>query len=398
MDFWRYLSGVLTVRFTSATPEKTLDVITQAKIPLSHVLRINELTYVIEIQRKDYSQLAAIFRRREDHWEMVRKRGFFWILSSLIRRPILMLGILLLLICSLFLPSRVFFIAVYGNTTIPDRLILSAAEDCGIRFAASRKLVRSEKVKNALLAAVPQLQWAGVNTAGCTAVISVREKVVEDSFTEHNIVSSLISNLDGYILSTTVTSGTPLVFPGDSVTKGQLLISGYTDCGLCIRASRAVGDILAQTNRKIKAVSPKNYDFPKKDPKVFYQLSLLLGKKRINLWKDSRISDAGCGRMYEEYFVSLPGGFRLPIAVCLDRYVPYEIQNVTVPESTAKDQLQDFSDAYLLRQMISGRIQKKRSSFSQSDNLYTLDSSYTCTEMIGREQREQIGVINGKRN
>ena len=37
-------------------------------------------------------------------------------------------------------------------------------------------MIRSEKVKNSLLQRIPQLQWAGINTDGCVAVISVREK------------------------------------------------------------------------------------------------------------------------------------------------------------------------------------------------------------------------------
>jgi len=398
LEFWKSLSGMLTVEFTSAVPEQTLGSITHAKIPLSHVVQKSDLTYQILIRRRDYRQLSNILRRQGDHLEIVRKRGVYWNLKSLFRRPVLLGVFLFLLLSAFYLPSKIFFVTVEGNATIPDRLILSAAEDCGIRFAASRKLVRSEKVKNALLSAVPQLQWAGVNTSGCTAVISVRERIEEEQPSETNIVSNLIADRDGYILSATITSGTAHVLPGEAVTKGQLLISGYTDCGICIRASRAEGEILAQTNRKIKAVMPERYVLPETIHKANYKISLLIGKKRINLWKDSRISDTGCGRMYEEYFVSLPGGFRLPIAICVDQYLDYETREAVIPEADVQIQLQEFSDNYLLRQLVAGQIVKKQQQLFFTDGLYKLESSYTCTEMIGKEQREQIGVINGKRN
>lgn len=398
MVFWKSLSGMMAVQFTSAVPEKTLDSITQAKIPLSHVIQKNELTYQIQIRRKDYRQLASILHRRGDRLEIVKKWGLYWMLEALFHHPVLLAVFLVLLASSFYLPSRIFFVTVEGNSRIPDKVILSAAEDCGIRFSASRKLVRSEKVKNALLSAVPQLQWAGVNTSGCTAVISVRERIEEEPHSDHKMVSNLVADRDGFILSATITSGTPLVRPGETVTKGQLLISGYTDCGICIRASRAEGEIFAQTNRKIDAVMLKTYAFPEADPEIYYKISILIGKKRINLWKDSRISDVGCGRMYEEYFVSLPGGFPLPIAVCVDQYLCYKTQESVILESDAQIQLQKFSDDYLLRQMVAGQINQKQQQLSTSDKLYELESSYTCTEMIGKEQREQIGVINGKRN
>ena len=290
------------------------------------------------------------------------------------------------------------FIAVEGNSTIPDRQILTAAESCGIGFGASRKNVRSEQVKNELLSVLPKLQWAGVNTSGCTAVISVRERVPEEPETERNVVSNLIADRDGYILSTTVTSGTAQVFPGQAVVKGQLLISGYTDCGFCIRATRAEGEIIAQTNRDLTVIMPDKCLISSANPGSRYKISLLLGKKRINLWKDSRISDAGCGRMYEEYYVSLPGGFRLPAAICVDRYLDYQLQDAVIPEADAQKQLQEFADQYLLGQMVAGQILQKQQKLSSSAGQYRLESSYVCTEHMGKAQREQIGVINGKRN
>lgn len=398
MDYWKFFSGMLTVRITSAVPERTLDFLNQARIPLFHVTKYDELTCEIQILRKDYSRLSKILQQRGERLDLVKRNGLYWPLKSLFRRPILLATTLVLLVASLFLPSRILFITVEGNTTIPDRMILHAAEECGIRFAASRKLVRSEKVKNALLSALPQLQWAGINTSGCTAILSVRERKMEKPPMETTQVSNLIADQDGYILSTTITSGTPYVFPGDTVIKGQTLISGYTDCGICIRASRAIGEIFAQTNRKMMAVMPENYELVEADSENLYQFSLIIGKKRINLWKDSRISDTGCGRMYEEYFFSLPGDYRLPIALCVDRYARYKIKEALISETNAQMQLQNFSDEHLLHQMISGRILRKQQQLSFSEGLYKLESHYICTEIIGREQREQIGVINGKRS
>ena len=398
MDLWKSLSGMLTVQFTSAVPEQTLDCLTQAKILLSHVSKKDQLTYELSIRRRDYTQVSRILQHRGDRLELVKRRGIYWKIKWLFRHPILLTTILFLLVASIFLPTRIFFVSVDGNTTIPDRRILSAAEECGIRFAASRKIVRSEKMKNAVLSAVPQLQWAGVNTSGCIAVISVRERTEEEPVSDTTHVSNLVAERDGYILSTTVTSGTPVVYPGDSVTKGQLLVSGYSDCGLYIRASRAIGEIVAQTYRKILSVIPDSYDLPEMNSDVYYKFSLILGKKRINLWKDSRISNISCGRMYEEYFVSLPGGFQLPIAICVDKYVSYLIQKTTISQKDAQMQLQVFSDDYLLREMVAGQILQKQHQLSVLEGLYMLESHYMCTEMIGREQREQIGVINGKRN
>ena len=392
-----FLSGMITVEFTSASPEKTIDMVTLAKIPISHIQQKTELTYQIRILRKDYLQLTEILQRQGAYHIIIGKSGPYWYCNRLLKRPFLLGTFLVLMMLSCFLPSRILFITVEGNESISDQMILNAAENCGIRFGSSRKRIRSEQVKNALLSAVPQIQWAGVNTSGCTAVISVRERN-EGPGINSSVPSNLVADHDGYILSAVITSGTPQVIPGQSVTKGQTLVSGYTDCGICIRVTRAEGEILAQTNRKLTAVMPAKYDRPQLCHGKKYKISLLVRKKRINLWKDSRISDITCGRMYSEYYVSLPGGFRLPIAVCIDQYLDYEVQEVCVPEKEAQLHLQNFSEDYLVKQMISGKIIGKKQQLSGSEGMYRLESSFTCTEIIGKEQREQIGVINGERN
>ena len=398
MDLWKSLSGMLTLEFTSAAPEKTIEEIMLLRIPLFNILRKDELTCQIRICRTDYRKLSGILLRRGDNWRILRKQGIFWTAEALLHRPILLFLFLLLFCSSVFLPSRIFFITVDGNTAIPDKLILSAAEKCGVRFGALRKEVRSEKVKNALLSEVPQLQWAGINTSGCTAVISVREQAEVDLAPEKKGITSLVADRDGFILSMTVTGGTAQVAPGEAVKKGQLLISGYTDGGICIRACEAEGEIIALTQRHLEAMIPQIYAFPTSNQETKYAVSLIIGKKRINLWKDSRISDASCGRMYEEYYVSLPGGFQLPVAVCVDRYLEYELREDRLPEENAQLLLQQFSEDYLIMQMVAGTILDKQQAFSSHSGLYKMEGTYTCTEMIGREQREQIGVINGKRS
>ncbi len=397
MRNWAMLPGRLLVEVTSAQPEQTLNVIAQNKIPISRVTQTDDLTYRFSIRRQDLNLLETGLKRLGCELKIVKKQGIAWKIQGLFRRPVLVCLLFLLLSASFFLPTRILFVRVEGNQTLPSRQILSAAEVCGIRFGASRKQVRSEKMKNALLSHLPQLQWAGVNTSGCTAVISVRERAEESQEMERPF-SNLIATQDGYILSQVILGGTPMFSPGQSVTKGQILVSGYTDCGICLRAGRAEGEVLAQTSRDISAVTPSKTGIIHGITDRKYKISLLIRKKRINLWKDSRISDAGCGRMYEEYFVSLPGGFRLPLALCIDRYLEYSISESEVPEETALTRLQDYSDRYLLGQTVAGQILKQQRTFHSCGELYRLESRYTCTEMIGKEQEEQIGDIHEQGN
>jgi len=398
LNFWNSISGMIMVEITSADPVALFEILSKARIPLFCVLQKTELVYQFSICRRDYKKIDRIIKKRSDSMRVIHRHGLYWHITAWKNRWILTGTFLILLGMSFILPSRILFIEVSGNQNLSTREILEAAEDCGIFFAASRKHVRSENVKNELLSALPQLQWAGINTAGCRAVISVRERNIQRDYIDENIVTNMIAEQDAYILSVTATKGTAMVQPGDTVIKGQVLISGYTDCGLYIEASRASGEVLAQTKRSITAIMPDIQHILSNINDTQYRISLLVGKKRINLWKDSRISDGVCGRMYKEYFISLPGGFQLPVALCIDRYTFYESEDTVIPETDALKLLQQFSEDQLIRMMIAGQILLKQHHLNSSEGRYMLTSIYSCTEIIGLESREQIGEQNGKGN
>lgn len=396
MDFWKSIAGVMTVELTSAEMEIALEAIRQKGVVLTYLEQKGDLTYRFRIQRQDYAALEALCKKRGETLCVIERRGIYWIAGKMRKRPVLVVGVILLLAVILYLPTRIFFVRVEGNVELPDRRIIAAAEDCGICFGASRREVRSEKVKNALLAAVPELKWAGVNTSGCVAVISVREGAEQEKKDEEKRVTSIVAARDGYILEGTVTRGNGMFYTGQAVKEGQILISGYTDCGFCIQATRAEGEIMAQTSRELHAVTPAKCLARGDVLGVKRKYSLIFRKKRINLWKDSGISDTSCGRMYKEYYITLPGGFRLPLALCVEEYIFYQNEEKTIPEQEAAHKLSDFAQRMLMQQMVAGEIRNKAETTALQDDLFTLKGMYVCVEMIGREQQEQIGDTNGK--
>lgn len=398
MNLWPRIVGQTSVKLTSAELTGALQAINMAGISIDSLIWTDELSCSFRIHRKDFPVLEKICRGRGEKILAEHQTGICVLCHRAKDRKLLLvtLGILLLLI--LLLPTRVLIVRVEGNEMIPDKQILAAAEDWGIHFGAARRDVRSEKVKNALLSAVPELKWAGVDTRGCVAVISVREREEPETQLAEHKVSSILAARDGYILSGTVTRGNGLFRIGQTVHKGDLLISGYTDCGRSIQATRAEGEIYAQTNHRFEAVKLKKRQTRTVLKRTKQKFSIQLGKKRINLWKGSGISDASCGRMYKEYYITLPGGYLLPAALCIEEYQYWEVTDTDVPREAAFQVLSCFAEESLAGQMTAGRILFKEENLVPEQDLYRFRGSYICTEMIGREQLEQIGDTNGKSN
>ena len=391
-------SGFLAVKLMGADIPNLLQRVVKTGITLFRVQQKDLLTVYVWVRRRDLVGLKKIAENQGASATVIKRIGFYWFFRSLIRRPVMLLGITLILLLSWFVPTRILFISVEGNTATPANLILEKASQCGIFFGADRREVRSEKVKNSLLEALPELQWAGVNTYGCTAVITVTERTQKDESSVSRGVSSIVAERDGIIHSCTVTNGNPLCIEGQAVRAGETLVSGYTDCGIKIQATRAKGEIYAQTMRQLTVKTPLDFSQKGEIYQVSQKYSLILGKKRINLFKDSGISPTGCDKMYLQYYCVLPGGFQLPIAVSVERWYYRNTDTVTVGSEVSHDRAENFALDYLAGQMLSGRILGKLESIEISDAVCTLTGRYICLEMIGRERSEEIIKHHGKSN
>lgn len=396
MGIFKSMAGMVTVELTSADVAGAMQGINDLGIQIFKAQPRGDLTVQFEIYRRDFRVVGRFAAKRGERLKVLGRRGLYWTAKGLLKRPVLVLGVTALLFLALFVPSRVYFVRVEGNQTVPARLILEAAEQSGIGFGASRRAVLSEKMKNALLSAVPQLQWAGVNTYGCVAVITVRERAQTAPAEPEPAVSSIVAARDGVIISCTVTRGNGLCAVGQAVQAGETLISGYTDCGLSITATRAEGEVMAETRRNLTVCTPSE-QLQRGDVEAeTVRYSLLIGKKRINFYKGSGISDGSCVKMYSEYVLTLPGGFQLPAVLIKETVISYESETAAVEEQTAQQRLSDFAAHYLGQQMIAGQIMGRAEFFDTSDGVYCLTGEYACTEMIGRVQTEQIGEYHGK--
>lgn len=384
------LPGILTLEIICADCAKLLNSISENGIRLSDVSYCSDLTLNLKISRNNYNKLTQIVERHGADIKIVKKKGLFWTAKSVMKRPVLVIFGVLLLLAFVVVPSRVFFISVEGNTSVPTNRILETAAECGIRFGAVRRQLRSEKMKNALLEKMPQLQWAGINTNGCTAVISVREKTADNGEGAKNSgVCSIIAARDGVIQSCTVYQGNALCAVGQAVKAGQTLVSGYVDCGIVTKAVQAQAEIQALTFRDLEVISPVVTLVRGGIVQEQTNYSLKIGKKLINFFQDSGNLDATCVKIYTESYLYLPGGFRLPIAMIKETVTTYKETNDTLTEAESTDWLADTAQSYLRKSMVAGEIISAETEVNAIDSAHYLYGKYACTEMIGQVKYEQ---------
>lgn len=387
-ELWWFFLGRLRIRLTGADPEGTLRLLAR-ECPVGNIVSISPLEVEFDLGRGEWTQVEPLVKKRGDKAQVVGSRGLPVMAGKLVRYPLILITALLLLAATVWIPTRIFFIEVEGNGTLSRREILEKAGDCGLYFGCVRGEVRSEQIKNRLLESMPELSWVGVNTSGCVATITVRQRQTEPE-TAQTAAGNIIAVADAIITDQVVTRGTALHAPGDAVKAGQILISGYTDLGLCTHVEPAQGEVYGQTRRENTAVLPVKTLIPEGEGVEIKKYSVIFGKNRINFYADSGILYPGCGKMTQIRVLQLPGGFTLPVALVVETYtVASQTETERLP-GQAEQTLTAQSRGMLLSGMIAGQILGEEAAFARQEGVYSLRTVYTCREMIGRYS---IGIL-----
>lgn len=382
--------GYVRIKAISADCTALLHFLNLKGIRITDIQYVDDLSVCFSIRRQDYKYVKQLLKQREEQVQVLSVFGIYWNVMKLLRRPVLLFGILILLFLILYLPTKVLFVGVVGNVDVPTNLILDKAESCGITFGASRERIRSEKVKNRLLESIPELQWVGVNSYGCFAVISVEEINDHNKEEATPLCANIVAARDGVITEISVTRGSTKCEVGQSVKKGQVLVSGYADHGFKLTATGAEAEIFAQTGRSLTVISPSVFQRRTKIRDEERRYSLILGKKLINFSKDSGILGGDCVRIYMDYYVVLPGGFRLPVGIAIEQYVHYDTETVIVSDEQNYTWVYEAAESYLTQSMVAGETISKYTYLELDEGVCRLYGTYRCREMISRMRKEGI--------
>lgn len=392
----RSLHRMLRVRITSADIPSALGFLTDRGLILQDIRSENDLSVLLTVWQKDYRRIKSLLEKRGDRCETKNRFGFYWLFSGIKNRWLFLAGCMCILVLSMYIPSKIYFFEVKGNQNISARWILEKAELSGLRFGCKRASVKSEQIKNSILNQIPELDWVGITTAGCVATVEVREKPMDESKQNPSLyVGHIVANCDGVVESVTATKGTALCQPGQAVEKGHILISGYEDCGFVIKASKAEGEIYARTICALNLFSPAkglqrgdNYAAERK-------YSLQIGKNIINFSKDSGISPPGCVKMYSRKYLTLPGGFQLPVAIVCQEVFYHKTYEDETPEVDTQ-WIEQTAEQYVLQNRNAGEILLKNTLLQEYGDYSVLKGVYACREQIGIPKIEEIVSNDGK--
>ncbi|MBQ8203146.1 MAG: sporulation protein YqfD [Clostridia bacterium] len=248
LKLFRYITGYITVCFSGENCEEILNLCAKHSVKLWN-LRLNKGKIIGNIRAKDFYLLRKIRKRRTVKIHIINKKGITFKTARYNRRFGFIAGVALFFVILQFLSSFIWNIDVVGNNYIEDNEILAICREIGINEGTKIKEIDTLKSAQSMLIKHKKLAWASLNIEGCKLTVNVTEikRANEDDY--QNVPSNLIAAFDGEIKKIDVTSGNVLIKIGDTVHKGDLLVSGVIENQSSTLFVDSKGSVTAATKR-----------------------------------------------------------------------------------------------------------------------------------------------------
>ncbi len=335
---------------------------------------------VMLISERDFTRVKDLLS--EYKYEASEILGVLGYIKRIKYKLGLTVGVIFSLIMVFILSNLVWDIRIDGNSALSDTEIRKTLSECGFDIGSFWFTVDRSKVENTFLTKSEKLAWININRRGSVAYIEVIEA---DDNDEENIqvhigYANIVASESSVIEEITVKHGTAMVKPGDTVKKGDILISGVMESGgFCY----AEGTVTGRISETVSVDIDRNYEKRIKHEEVPIGATIKIFNLPVNIFKKYGNSYSGCDIIEDVKVFSLFGKEALPVSVIKRYAVRYEYVNeeytdqelVTVASAKLRAKtLSALCGADLLRIKTYGEF---------TDSGYTMASRIVFLEDIG---------------
>ena len=220
-----YLVGNLLIAVQGDFIERFINLTTSRGIELWDLRRLNSGVLLARVRVDAFRPLRHVARVARCRVRIKERYGFPFILAKVKRRQLLMTGAVAFAIGLYVLSSYVWWVGVTGTAQVSSRRISEVAAAHGLKPGVWKKKVDLRLLEEQIADEIPEVAFVGIRFKGTLAIIEVSEKILPPE-AEGNSPMNIVAAKDGLISEVLAIIGQPAVKAGDTVRRGQILISG----------------------------------------------------------------------------------------------------------------------------------------------------------------------------
>ena len=326
----QYIKGYVTIKVWGYSTERLLNLCGNHNILVWDIVNHGDYD-TMNISVKGFFALKPLLKKTGTKASVLKRYGLPFFMSKMQRRKIFVAGFTCCMVFWILMSQYIWNIKIEGNYVLTEDILLDYLEEKNIHVSMKKNSLQIEELEKSLREDYDVITWTSVQLKGTTLLVYIKENDMpnydQSGQSTQTEGMDLIATKAGTISYIITRSGVPQVSLGDTVEKGDVLISGavpvYNEDTTVRKYQYAQSDADIKL-RYVESVSVKR--------DILYEDKIYSGaqKKMLMFGINDREWNLKWGKIeYEEYDIS---GEKKQVRLLEHLYLPIFYGTKTVQE------------------------------------------------------------------
>ncbi len=388
---WNYICGYVIIIVDGYFLEKFINICTHRNIRLWNLKWQSKSRVIMKLSIANFKLLRPVAKKTKCRVHIVSKKGIPFIVNRYRNRKAFVIGLCVCIITFFVISSFVWDISVSGNNNIPTEVILERLKENGVKTGSLKFNINTDQIVENMMLQINDLARISVSLKGTRIYIELTERTKPPELINKHIPCNIVASRDGVIYSIVAKEGLETVKIGDTVTKGQLLITGKVDNIKNPEAPplmvHSIGTVKARTWYEATAKVDQKLVTAKRTGKKKDQYSIVLFSKKLKVFH-RKIPYNNSEHVEVKKKLTLGADFVLPFEMVIDQYFEYQLEESKIDLATAKKIASEkaIEEAQKEIPQHAEIVKKNIVEFEDEDGVKSVRAIVECIEDIGITQ------------
>lgn len=234
----QYIKGYVSIKVWGYSTERFLNLCGNHDILVWDIENHGDY-YTMKVSVKGFFALKTLLKKTGTRASVLERYGLPFFVPRIKRRKIFVIGLVVCLLFWMLTTRFIWDIKITGNYSLTEDILMDYLNNQNVHTAMKKSDLQIEELERNLREEYDIITWASLRVDGTTLIIQIRENEMPEydtgvgnkqdgAFPDDDMRSGkdIVATKDGTIVYMITRKGVPQAALGDSVEKGQLLVSG----------------------------------------------------------------------------------------------------------------------------------------------------------------------------
>lgn len=223
---FNFASGYVIIRVAGKNKERFVNMCLANGLNIWGVTARDDFIF-LSISNADFMRIRRLVRKCDVRVGIVSKHGRAEIVKKHGHRCGFMVALTAVCIYFIFVPQYIWCVEIDGAKNADTARIEEILREMGVYVGAKKKNIADlSDIKNAVVFGDDEVNWAWLYIEGAKARLQIQESTPVPEVADKSMPVDIAAACDGYVRKAVVKRGERRVNVGQTVSKGQILISG----------------------------------------------------------------------------------------------------------------------------------------------------------------------------